>query len=95
MAHELIRHLEIAYNDGDLSPTMTVFNPGAPGAPAVRIWNPQLMRYAAYRDENNEIIGDPAQLHLTKEIEALGWNGPKTKFDMLPIVIHVNGQEPR
>lgn len=95
MAQELIRHLEIAYNDGDLSPTMTVFNPGAPGTPAVRIWNPQLMRYAAYRDENNEIIGDPAQLHLTKEIEALGWNGPKTNFDMLPIVIHVNGQKPR
>jgi nitric-oxide synthase len=95
MAHELVRHLEIAYNDGDLTPTMTVFNPGTPGTPAVRIWNPQLMRYAGYRGENNEVIGDPAQLDLTKEIESLGWNGPKTNFDMLPIVIHVNGQKPR
>ncbi|MFZ8951195.1 MAG: nitric oxide synthase oxygenase, partial [Alphaproteobacteria bacterium] len=95
MADEMIRHLEIAYNDGDLSPTMTVLNPGVPGTPAVRIWNPQLMRYAAYRDKNNEIIGDPAQLDLTKAIESLGWKGSKTSFDMLPIVIHVNGQEPR
>jgi len=95
MADELIRHLEIAHNNGDLSPTMTVFNPGVPGTPAVRIWNPQLMRYAAYQDKNNQIIGDPAQLDLTKAIESLGWKGSKTSFDMLPIVIHVNGQEPR
>lgn len=95
MAEAIFQHIEIAHNNGNLVPTMTVFNPGTPDRPAVRIWNPQLMRYAAYRKESGQITGDPAQLALTENIKALGWQGQGSDFDLLPIVIEIANQKPR
>jgi nitric-oxide synthase len=95
MATALFEHLDLAYNKGNLTPIMTVFNPGTPERPAVRLWNPQLLRYAAYRTPTGQVVGDPAQLSLTDAIEALGWRGAGGRFDLLPIVIAVAGQRPR
>ena len=95
IATALFEHLDLAYNDGNLTPLMTVFDPGAPGQPAVRLWNSQLMRYAGYQKTEGKIVGDPAQLRLTRSIEALGWHGAGGKFDLLPIVIEVAGHKPR
>lgn len=40
---------------------VTVFKAKQPGdgVDGPRIWNDQLLQYAAYRDENGEVIGDP------------------------------------
>lgn len=94
IAGELIEHLKLAYNDGNLTPVMSVFDPGAPGEPAVRLWNPQLMRYAGYR-KDGKTIGDPGQLELTAAIEKLGWTGGSGEFDMLPLVVQMRGQKAR
>ena len=95
IATALFEHLDLAYNDGNLNPLMTVFDPGTRDQSAVRIWNPQLMRYAGYRKSTGEVVGDPAQLGLTNSIKALGWRGAGGAFDILPIVIEVAGQNPR
>ena len=41
-------------------------------------------------------MGDPAQVQLTKDIIALGWQlpTPKTRWDILPLVAMAEGGEP-
>ena len=95
IATALFEHLDLAYSDGNLTPLMTVFNPGCQGQPAVRLWNSQLMRYAGYQKTEGKIVGDPAQLGLTRSIETLGWRGAGGAFDLLPIVIEMAGHKPR
>ncbi|THF76102.1 nitric oxide synthase oxygenase [Cohnella fermenti] len=91
----LLRHLEFATNGGEIRPSITIFKPALPGEPdPVRIWNHQLIRYAGYETEDG-IAGDPASLAFTKVCLALGWRGEGTPFDVLPLVIQVNGGSPR
>ena len=97
-AHEevfahLCAHLEDAFHGGHLRPLMSVFGPG------VRVHNPQLIRYAAYRQpgdsphEQERVVGDPANLALTDWLRALGWaGGPGTPFDVLPLAIESAGR---
>ncbi len=95
VATELFKHLDLAYNNGNLKPVMTVFDPGSIDQPAVRIWNPQLMRYAGYQNGQEKPVGDPAQLELTRAIQKLGWRGVGSDFDLLPIVVEVAGHKPQ
>jgi nitric-oxide synthase len=75
---------------------MTVFAPQVPGQPAPRLWNPQLLRYAGYRQPDGQWLGDPANGDLTEAILALGWEpGERTHFDILPLVIALPNQPPR
>ncbi|WP_043802358.1 nitric oxide synthase oxygenase [Deinococcus gobiensis] len=93
-AHEevfahLCAHLEDAFHGGHLRPLMSVFGPG------VRVHNPQLIRYAAYRQPGTPggVVGDPANLALTDWLRTLGWaGGPGTPFDVLPLAIESAGQ---
>ncbi|GGJ71736.1 nitric oxide synthase oxygenase [Deinococcus aquiradiocola] len=83
---ELLEHLRYAWNGGALRAVMTVFGPG------VRVLNPQLIRYAAYRLPDGSVIGDPANLELTHHLMALGWpGGPRTPFDVLPVAVQSGG----
>ena len=92
----LIEHLRVATNGGKIRSTITIFAPTAPGEPGIRIWNPQLIRYAGYRQADGSIIGDPANADLTHVILALGWKGgPGTPFDILPLVIQHPHRPPR
>ena len=95
IATALFEHLDLAYNDGNLTPLMTVFDQVDANNSSIRIWNPQLMRYAGYQTSAGQIVGDPAQLELTRSIEGLGWRGAGGNFDLLPIVIDVPGHKPR
>lgn len=90
----LLRHIEFATNGGEIRPTITLFAPAAGGAEPVLIWNHQLIRYAGYETEDG-IVGDPASIAFTKTCQALGWRGEGTPFDVLPLVIQLNGGEPR
>ncbi|MEH2257620.1 nitric oxide synthase oxygenase [Nostoc sp.] len=98
MFRELEEHLRFATNGGNIQITMTVFRPKQPKERwGPRIWNPQLIRYAAYEQENGSVIGDRANLELTKAIIKLGWQPPKpcTPYDILPLVIEAAGMEPK
>lgn len=91
-----------------------------------RIWNSQLIRYAAYQMPDGTIRGDPASLEFTQvpaqplmgpsgqEPRAdavvgavdfmglslpqlcidLGWKPRYGRFDVLPLILQANGQDP-
>lgn len=84
----LINHIDFATNDGKIRPAITLFEPNR-----VRIWNHQLIRYAGYETEEG-IIGDSDSLAFTKVCENLGWQGARTNYDVLPLVIQVDNREP-
>lgn len=91
-----VDHLRLATNGGRIRPMMTVFAPQTPGEPGIRIWNPQLIRYAGHRQSDGKILGDPAHVHLTDYLRRLGWAvGEKTAFDVLPLVIQMPRRRPR
>lgn len=93
---EICEHIRLATNDGNLRAVMTVFQPPKPGGEKPRLWNPQLIRYAGYLQEDGSVVGDPAQLELTKAIQGIGWEGPEEQghFDILPIVVDLPGRDP-
>jgi len=91
-----VDHLRAATNGGKLRSLVTVFAPGDPASPQVRIWNPQLVRYAGWRHADGAVLGDPAQVELTAVLEALGWRPrARTRFTILPLAIEVAGEPVR
>ena len=85
---ELLGHLDRAWNGGRLRAVISVFGPG------IRILSPQLIRYAGYRQPDGSVLGDPQNLDLTRQVQALGWQAPahKSAFDVLPIGIQSGEQ---
>ncbi|HWH00487.1 MAG TPA: nitric oxide synthase oxygenase [Pilimelia sp.] len=72
---------------GAIRPVISIFAPAVPGRPYARIWNEQLIRYAGYRTERGDLIGDPRYLEFTAAMRALGWRGRGAPFDVLPLAI--------
>ena len=98
MFRECVEHLRVATNGGNVQIVMNVFRPKKPMERwGPRIWNSQYIRFAAYEQEDGTVLGDKANLHLTKTLMRHGWTPPATKtaFDTLPIVIDVPGQSPK
>ncbi len=97
MFENLVEHLALADNGGQIQSVMTVFAPGDRRAPAPRIWNHQLCGYAGYLDRHGHVLGDPRNIALTERVLALGWNPPKerTAFDLLPWILQGAGELPR
>src|SRR6266536_3328317 len=92
----LVEHIRWATNGGKIRSSLTVFAPQEPGQPGIRIWNPQLIRYAGYRQPDGTVIGDPLHVKLTEGIKRLGWRGGAgTPFDLLPLVIQMPQQPPQ
>lgn len=85
----LVRHIDFATNEGKIRPAITVFHPTR-----VRIWNHQLIRYAGY-ETNVGIVGDPHSIAFTNVCMELGWEPKKTEFEILPLVIQVDGKKPK
>ncbi len=90
----LERHLAYASNEGRIRPAITVFRPSQPGEPDIRIWNHQLLRYAGYK-VGGGVMGDPHSIDFTEKCEALGWEGEKTDFDLLPFVVKIGEDSPQ
>ncbi|MEH0929747.1 nitric oxide synthase oxygenase [Micromonospora sp. CPCC 205558] len=85
----LTNHLHRATNGGRVRSVMTVLPPVPQEGPApVRIINPQLVQYAAWPNSGT-VLGDRANLNLTRLATTLGWAGPPERgpFDMLPWII--------
>ncbi|MCA1991751.1 MAG: nitric oxide synthase oxygenase [Coleofasciculus sp. S288] len=98
MFRECQEHVQFATNGGNLQITMTVFRPKLPKERwGLRFWNSQLYRYAAYKQPDGSVLGDPANLALTNAIIKFGWQPPEPRsaYDILPLVIEVPGQEPK
>ncbi len=93
VAAESVAHLREATNGGRIRPTITVFAPDAPGWPGPRIHSPQVVRYAGYETADGTVIGDPANVGITRLASGLGWPGgsPPGRFDILPLVIEEGG----
>jgi nitric-oxide synthase len=92
----LLEHIKIATNGGKITPLITVFAPQQPGQPGIRIWNPQIIRYAGYQQPDGTILGDPLHINLTRSAKQLGWRGGAgTPFDVLPVIIQMPNQPPR
>ncbi len=86
----LITHISYATNNGNIIPTISIFPPMENLENEIRIWNSQLIRYAGYKDEDGNIIGDPENVELTNEILKLGWKPINmNNFDILPLVIQI------
>ena len=88
----IVDHLEQATNGGDIQPMISVF---APGEPRIRILNPQLILYAGYQRYDGTVVGDPKSVELTRLAHDLGWRGPGSAFDILPIIIQIGDRSPR
>ena len=90
---KIVEHLIYARNNGDsIKPVISVFaqkHPTGGKSSPVRIWNRQLLGYAAYVAKDGTLIGDPANLELTALCVKFGWIPPKkpSDFDILPLLI--------
>lgn len=92
----LVDHLRLATNDGAIRSMISIFAPQEPGQAGIRIWNPQLIRYAGHRQSDGSVIGDPLHIELTTIAQQLGWQcSAKTPFDLLPVIIHMPGERPQ
>lgn len=92
-----VHHLRHSTNGGRIRPAITVFAPAPAPEPGIRIWNPQLIRYAGYRHADGTVLGDPLMADLTSRLLAMGWRPPsvRSRFDVLPLVIAMPGRPPR
>ena len=90
VAAECITHLIESTNGGKLRPTITVFAEPDNG-PTISIVNRQLIGYAGYR-RGDKYIGDPANVELTDLAIELGWPAAYGRFDVLPLILSVDGE---
>ena len=87
---EIVKHIEYAANKGTIKPVISIFPQKEDGKSApVRIWNRQLLGYAAYKRKDCSVMGDPININFTAFCVHLGWEPPvkKSDFDILPLVI--------
>ncbi|XP_077996477.1 nitric oxide synthase, salivary gland-like [Glandiceps talaboti] len=94
MFEVLCNHIKYATNKGNIRAAITIFPHRTDGYHDFRVWNSQLIQYAAYRQPDDSVIGDPANLEFTEICEKLGWKGPGGQFDILPLVLQADGQDP-
>jgi len=93
IAAECVAHLREATNDGRIQPMITVFAPDRPYLPGPRILNSQLVRYAGHETADGAVVGDPANVEVTRLARQLGWSGgsPVGRFDVLPLIVEEAG----
>jgi nitric-oxide synthase len=97
IAEECVAHLREAGREGRIRSTITIFAPDTVAAPGPRIWNEQLIRYAAYRTRGDAVCGDRRYLAFTDLARGLGWTPPARRgpFDVLPLVVEAERGRPR
>lgn len=94
MYNAVCSHLDFATNGGNIRSAMTVFPQRLAKQRGPRIWNPQLIRYAGYKLDDETTLGDPAHVEITLECIENGWEPPvpQTAFDILPLLIECDGK---
>ncbi|XP_017290210.1 nitric oxide synthase, brain isoform X3 [Kryptolebias marmoratus] len=94
MYNYICNHIKYATNKGNLRSAITIFPQRTDGKHDYRVWNSQLIRYAGYKQPDGSILGDPANVELTEICMQLGWKAPKGRFDVLPLLLQANGNDP-
>ena len=89
---DVLAHLNAATQGGKIRSTLSVYATADEGGSGFRIFNKQLIRFAGYSLPNGEILGDPDSVSFTRYCTSLGWEGKKTAFDLLPLVIQREGE---
>ena len=90
----LVEHLRLGINEGNLRAVISIFKNHSP---LIRLYNPLLLMFAGYVQEDGSILGDPATVELTQIALDLGWQpkGKKSRFDPLPLVLEIDGRVPQ
>uniref|UniRef100_A0A803W9V9 Nitric oxide synthase n=1 Tax=Ficedula albicollis TaxID=59894 RepID=A0A803W9V9_FICAL len=94
MFERICCHIQYATNNGNIRSAITVFPQRTDGRHDFRVWNSQLIRYAGYQLPDGSVLGDPATLEFTQLCIELGWKPKYGRFDVLPLVLQANGQDP-
>ncbi|KAM9468990.1 nitric oxide synthase, inducible-like [Clarias gariepinus] len=94
MFEYMCSHIKFATNGGNLRSAITVFPPRTDGQHDFRVWNGQLIKYAGYQMEDGQIIGDPVNVEFTEICVQLGWTPKYGFFDVLPLILQANGEDP-
>uniref|UniRef100_A0A672IEB6 Nitric oxide synthase n=1 Tax=Salarias fasciatus TaxID=181472 RepID=A0A672IEB6_SALFA len=94
MYNYICNHIKYATNKGNLRSAITIFPQRTDGKHDFRVWNSQLIRYAGYKQPDGQILGDPANVEFTEICIQLGWKAPKGRFDVLPLLLQSNGNDP-
>uniref|UniRef100_A0A8C7UPF1 Nitric oxide synthase n=1 Tax=Oncorhynchus mykiss TaxID=8022 RepID=A0A8C7UPF1_ONCMY len=94
MYNYICNHIKYATNKGNLRSAITIFPQRTDGKRDFRVWNTQLIRYAGYKQPDGQILGDPANVEFTEICIQQGWKAPKGRFDVLPLLLQSNGNDP-
>ncbi|XP_033108490.1 nitric oxide synthase, brain-like [Anneissia japonica] len=94
MFQAICNHISYGTNKGNLRSAITVFPNRTDGKHDFRVWNPQLIMYAGYRNPDGSITGDPATVEFTELCIKFGWKAGYGRFDILPLVLSANGEDP-
>ncbi|XP_078600036.1 nitric oxide synthase 1-like isoform X2 [Branchiostoma floridae x Branchiostoma japonicum] len=94
MYEAICNHIKYATNKGNLRSAITIFPARTDGKHDFKVWNSQFVRYAGYKQPDGSIVGDPASVEFTEICQSLGWKGKNGPFDVLPLVLSANGQDP-
>ncbi|CAJ0941769.1 unnamed protein product [Ranitomeya imitator] len=91
----ICNHIKYSTNKGNIRSAITIFPQRKDGTSDFRIWNSQLIRYAGYRQEDETVVGDPMNVELTELCVQLGWKPKGGRFDVLPLLLQANGDDPK
>jgi len=96
MARSVVKGMQKAFNRGHILPTVFMFPPRAPGKCGPMIWNSQILAFAGYEQEDGSILGDPANVELTKGMKEFGWKPPmeRSRWDFLPLITMAENDSP-
>lgn len=94
MFEHICEMMRYANNNGNIRAAMTIFPHRTDGLHDFRVWNGQIIKYAGYAMPDGSFIGDPFSVEFTEFCEKLGWKGKGGHFDILPVVLSANGEDP-
>ncbi|XP_064613211.1 nitric oxide synthase 1-like [Liolophura sinensis] len=94
MFDAICEHIRYGTNGGNIRSAVTVFPARTDGKHDYRVWNSQLIHYAGYKQPDGSVIGDPANVSFTQACQRMGWQGNGEMFDVLPLVLSANGEDP-
>jgi nitric oxide synthase oxygenase domain/subunit len=90
----ICNHIKYATNKGIIRSAITIFRQRTEKEFDFRIWNSQFISYAGYKIDDHTYIGDKVNIEFTQLCINLGWTPKYTDFDVLPLVLQANGQDP-
>ncbi|XP_039593239.1 nitric oxide synthase, endothelial-like [Polypterus senegalus] len=94
MFEHICSHIKYSTNKGNIRSAITIFPQRRKGRGDFRVWNSLLIRYAGYCMPDGSVIGDPANVEITKICIQMGWEPRYGRFDVLPMILQAAGEEP-